>query len=70
MSNDTAADDAASTLFNLDDYAVLSVEGAGSGRLVLVEPRNPEAPCLACFGVLPPHPSPARAPRQGRGLRL
>ncbi|KAA0969847.1 transposase family protein [Paeniglutamicibacter gangotriensis] len=32
----------------LDDYAVLSVDGAGSEWLVMVEPRNPEAPCPAC----------------------
>jgi transposase len=49
--NNTGAGDAASTLFNLDDYAVLAVDGAGDSRSVLVEPRNPEAPCPAC-GVL------------------
>jgi transposase len=49
--NNTGAGDAASSLFNLDDYAVLGVEGSGDSRSVLVEPRNPEAPCPAC-GVL------------------
>ncbi|GAA1877044.1 hypothetical protein GCM10009715_24760 [Paeniglutamicibacter psychrophenolicus] len=47
MLNSTGAGDAASTLFNLDDYAVLGVDGAGDSRSVLVEPRNPEAPCPA-----------------------
>ncbi|QXQ11309.1 ISL3 family transposase [Paeniglutamicibacter sp. Y32M11] len=48
MFNNTGAVDAASTLFNLDDHVVLSVEGTGDSRSVLVEPLNPEAPCPEC----------------------
>ncbi len=48
MFNNTGAVDAASTLFNLDDHVALSVEGSGDSRSVLVEPRNPEAPCPEC----------------------
>lgn len=46
--NNTGAVDAASNLFDLNDYAVLGVDGAGDSRSVLVEPCSPEAPCLAC----------------------
>lgn len=48
MLNNTGAVDAASNLFNLDDYAVLGVDGTGDSRSVLVEPRSPEAPCPTC----------------------
>ena len=47
MLDNTGAVDAASTLFNLDDHAVLGADEAGESRSVLVEPRSPEAPCPA-----------------------
>ena len=48
MYKDTGAIDAASNLFNLDDYVVLGTEGSGASRTVHVEPRTPEAPCPTC----------------------
>ncbi|GAA4359885.1 hypothetical protein GCM10023166_00070 [Paeniglutamicibacter cryotolerans] len=51
MFKDTGAVDAASILFNLEDYRVLSVETSTAGRTVVVEPLSTEAGCPSC-GVL------------------
>lgn len=48
MIKDTGAGDAASILFNLEDYRVLSVETSTAGRTVVVEPISTEAGCPSC----------------------
>jgi transposase len=44
----TQTGDAASILFNLEGYVVLSAERAGAGRTVLVEPVEREGACPDC----------------------